>query len=37
MTAFELVEPSALGEALPLIDPVDPAVRAIAGCPALML
>src|ERR1700731_4267098 len=37
MTAFELVEPSSLGEALGLLDPDDPAVRPIAGGTALML
>ena len=35
MTAFELVEPSSLGEALGLLDPNDPAVRPIAGGNAL--
>src|SRR5437588_5749393 len=37
MTAFELVEPSSLDEALRLLDPDDPAVRPIAGGTALML
>ncbi len=37
MTAFELVEPSSLGEALGLLDPDDPAVRPITGGTALML
>jgi len=37
MTAFELVEPSSLGEALGLLDPDDPAVRPIAGGTALIL
>jgi CO/xanthine dehydrogenase FAD-binding subunit len=37
MSAFELVEPSSLGEALGLLDPDDPAVRPIAGGTALML
>ena len=37
MTAFELVEPSSLDEALELLDPDDPAVRPIAGGTALML
>src|SRR5262245_66586058 len=37
MTAFELVDPSSLGEALGLLDPDDPAVRPIAGGTALML
>jgi carbon-monoxide dehydrogenase medium subunit len=37
MNAFELVEPSSLGEALKLLDADDPAVRPIAGGTALML
>jgi carbon-monoxide dehydrogenase medium subunit len=37
MTAFELLEPSSLGEALGLLDPDDPAVRPIAGGTALTL
>src|SRR5215813_2185664 len=37
MTAFELVEPSSLREALGLLDPDDPEVRPIAGGTALML
>src|ERR1700732_4439996 len=37
MTAFELVEPSSLGEALGLLDRDDPAIRPIAGGTALML
>jgi carbon-monoxide dehydrogenase small subunit len=37
MTAFELVEPSSLDEALRLLDPNDPGVRPIAGGTALML
>ena len=37
MNAFELVEPSSLGEALGLLDPDDSAVRPIAGGTALML
>jgi carbon-monoxide dehydrogenase medium subunit len=37
MTPFELVEPASLGEAIALIDPDDPDVRAIAGGTALML
>jgi carbon-monoxide dehydrogenase medium subunit len=37
MNAFELVEPSSLGEAMGLLDPDDPAVRPIAGGTALML
>src|SRR5437868_9506400 len=37
MNAFELVEPSSLGEAMRLIDPDDPSVRPIAGGTALML
>ena len=36
MTAFELVEPSSLDEALELLDPDDPAVRPIAGGTALV-
>src|SRR5450631_3818135 len=37
MTPFELVEPASLKEAIALIDPDDPDVRAIAGGTALML
>jgi carbon-monoxide dehydrogenase medium subunit len=37
MTPFELVEPTSLPEALRLLDPDDPTVRAIAGGTALML
>src|SRR6266566_5285604 len=37
MTPFELEEPASLGEALALLDPDDPSVRAIAGGTALML
>ena len=37
MTPFELEEPVTLGEALSLLDPEDPSVRAIAGGTALML
>src|SRR5579875_639170 len=35
--AFDLVEPQSLDEALALLDPEDPGVRAIAGGTALML
>src|ERR1017187_6445067 len=37
MTPFELNEPASLKEAIALIDPDDPDVRAIAGGTALML
>ncbi len=37
MMPFDLVEPASLREALGLLDPDDPAVRAIAGGTALML
>jgi carbon-monoxide dehydrogenase medium subunit len=37
MTPFELAEPATLREALALLDPDDPSVRAIAGGTALML
>jgi aerobic carbon-monoxide dehydrogenase medium subunit len=37
MSPFALEEPSSLGEALQLLDPDDPQVRAIAGGTALML
>ena len=37
MTPFELHEPQTLREALALLDPEDPSVRAIAGGTALML
>jgi len=37
MTPFELVEPRSLQEALRLLDPADPSVRAGGGCTALML
>lgn len=37
MKAFELLEPRTLDEALALLDPSDPGVRAIAGGTALML
>jgi carbon-monoxide dehydrogenase medium subunit len=37
MTPFELAEPATLKEAIALIDPDDPEVRAIAGGTALML
>jgi carbon-monoxide dehydrogenase medium subunit len=37
MTPFELAEPATLKEAITLIDPDDPDVRAIAGGTALML
>ena len=37
MTPFDLVEPTSLKEAIALIDPDDPDVRAIAGGTALML
>jgi carbon-monoxide dehydrogenase medium subunit len=37
MTPFELAEPATLKEAIALIDPDDPDVRAIAGGTALML
>jgi carbon-monoxide dehydrogenase medium subunit len=37
MSPFALEEPASLGEALSLLDPDDPAVRAIAGGTALML
>lgn len=37
MIPFELEEPASLAEALALLDPEDPAVRAIAGGTALML
>ena len=37
MKTFELVEPSTLEEAVGLLDPDDPGVRAVAGATALML
>lgn len=37
MTPFELAEPRTLADAVALIDPDDPSVRAIAGGTALML
>jgi carbon-monoxide dehydrogenase medium subunit len=37
VTPFELAEPATLPEALALLDPDDPSVRAIAGGTALML
>lgn len=37
MTPFELAEPSSIREALSLLEPADPAVRAIGGGTALML
>jgi aerobic carbon-monoxide dehydrogenase medium subunit len=37
VTPFDLVEPASLKEAIALIDPDDPDVRAIAGGTALML
>ncbi len=37
MSPFELIEPSALAEAVGLLDPNDSSVRAAAGCTALML
>src|SRR6184192_3869642 len=37
MSPFALEEPASLAEALALLDPGDPAVRAIAGGTALML
>jgi carbon-monoxide dehydrogenase medium subunit len=37
MSPFELVEPSTLREALGLLDPSDPSVRAVAGGTAVML
>ena len=37
MTPFDLVEPASLKEAIALLDPDDPDVRAIAGGTALML
>src|ERR1043166_7301301 len=37
MSPFVLEEPASLGEALQLLDPDDPQVRAIAGGTALML
>ena len=37
MKAFELVEPVTLEEAVGLLDPDDPGVRAVAGATALML
>src|SRR6059058_2272731 len=37
MSPFALEEPASLAEALALLDPDDPSVRAIAGGTALML
>ncbi len=37
MKSFELLEPATLDEAVALLDPDDPGVRAIAGATALML
>lgn len=37
MKPFELVEPATLDEAIALLDPDDPSVRAVAGATALML
>ena len=37
MIPFEMVEPTSLGEAVSLLDPKEPAVRAVAGGTALML
>ena len=37
MTPFEMVEPTSLAEALSLLDPDEPTIRAIAGGTALML
>jgi aerobic carbon-monoxide dehydrogenase medium subunit len=37
MKTFELVEPATLEEAVALLDPDDPGVRAVAGATALML
>ena len=37
MKSFELVEPATLDEAVGLLDPDDPGVRAVAGATALML
>ena len=36
MKSFELIEPATLDEAVALLDPEDPGVRAIAGATALM-
>jgi aerobic carbon-monoxide dehydrogenase medium subunit len=37
MMPFELLEPDSLQEAIGLLDPADPRVRAAGGCTALML
>lgn len=37
MKSFDLVEPATLAEAVGLLDPDDPGVRAVAGATALML
>ncbi len=37
MKSFDLAEPTTLGEAVALLDPEDPSVRAIAGGTALLL
>jgi carbon-monoxide dehydrogenase medium subunit len=37
MIPFEMVEPATLGEAIALLDPEEPAIRAVAGGTALML
>src|SRR5262245_36145830 len=37
MKSFDLAEPTTLGEAISLLSPRDPSVRAIAGGTALML
>ncbi len=37
MSPFELVEPRSLSEAIALLDPEDPSVRAVAGGTAVML
>jgi len=37
MIAFEMVEPASLSEAVSLLDPQEPTVRAVAGGTALML
>jgi aerobic carbon-monoxide dehydrogenase medium subunit len=37
MKSFDLIEPATLDEAVALLDPEDPGVRAIAGATALML
>ena len=37
MKSFDLIEPATLDEAVALLDPENPGVRAIAGATALML